>query len=77
MEHLPLDYGVALEQKGQEVEVAFQGKQMTEIMASLNLVQDKLEHLNNTNREDNQMPCSTCGPHPNTQAADFNFDREG
>ena len=44
IEHLPMVYQVALDKKGDEIEVAFQSLPMVEIMFSLNLVTRNLDN---------------------------------
>ena len=69
-EHLPWDYGVDFQHQGDKIEVAFQPVPPADIMAAVKLVHDE------PGAESSAEPCPTFGPHPNTNAADFNFQQE-
>ena len=70
VEHLPWDYGVEFQHQGDNIEVAFQRIPLADIMAKVKLVHDE------PGTKPSAEPCSTFGPHPNTSAADFNFQQE-
>ena len=69
-EHLPWDYGVDFQHQGDKIEVAFQPIPLADIMAAVKLVH------NEPGAEPSAEPCPTFGPHPNTNAADFDFQQE-
>ena len=70
VEHLPWDYGVDFQHHGDKIEVAFQPLQPADIMATLKSVHD------DPSTKPSAEPCPTFGPHPNTSAADFDFQQE-
>ena len=70
VEHLPWDYGVEFQQQGKNIEVAFQPLPPANIMATVKLVHDEPETKPSTE------PHPTFGPHPNTDAADLNLQKE-
>ena len=73
MEHLPWDYGVEFHQEGQKIEMAFQP--LTNIMASIQMFHDELGQMP-SEKEGSKEPHHAFGPCPNTQVADFNFEKE-
>ena len=70
VDHLPWDYGVEFQQQGKNIEVAFQPIPLADIMGIVKLVHDE------SHTKPSTEPCPTFGPHPNTDAADFNFQQE-
>ena len=70
VEHLPWDYGVEFQQQGKNIEVAFQPLPPADIMATVKLVH------NEPDTKPSNEPHPTFGPHPNTHASDFNFQKE-
>ena len=59
----------------QKIEVEFQSIPMAVIMASIQLVHNEPGPMP-SGKEASQDPYPTFGPHPNTQVADFNFEKE-
>ena len=76
VEHLPWDYGVEFHQERQKIEVVFQQRPMADIMPSVQVVHDEPDIMPSEKGEGSQGPNPTFGPHLNTQAADFNFEKE-
>ena len=74
VQHLPWDYGVELHQQGKNREVAFQPLQPTDIMATVEVVHNEPD--TKPSKEANKGPHPTFGPCPNTDAADFDFQKE-
>ena len=74
VEHLPWDYGVEYHQQGKSAEVAFQPLPLADIMAIVKVVHDEPDTKPLT--EIIKEPHPTFGPHPNTEMADFNFQKE-
>ena len=74
VEHLPWDYGVEFHQQGKSIEVAFQPLSPADIMVTVNAVHDKPD--TKPSNEANKEPCPTFGPSPNTDVADFDFQKE-
>ena len=70
VEHLPWDYGVEFQHHGDNIEVAFQPIPLADIMAAVKSVQDE------PGTKPSAEPRPTFGPHPNTSAADFDFQQE-
>ena len=70
VEHLPWDYGVELQHHGDKIEVAFQPLPLADIMATVKSVHDE------PGTKPSTEPHPTFGPHPNTSAADFDFQQE-
>ena len=70
VEHLPWDYGVEFQQQGKNIEVAFQPLPPTDIMATVKLIHNEPDTKPSTE------PYPTFGPCPNTDAANFNFQKE-
>ena len=70
VEHLPWDYGVDFQHQGDKIEVAFQPLPLADIMATVKSVHDE------PGTKPSAEPCPTFGPHPNTSAADFDFQQE-
>ena len=54
----------------------FQPLPMAEIMASVQAVHDEPSKMPPVQKEANQEPHPIFGPCPNTQVADFNFQKE-
>ena len=75
VEHLPWYYGVELCQEENNKEVAFQPLPLTDIMASMKVVQDE-PGQESSKEETSQETCPTLGPCSSTQAADFSFENE-
>ena len=76
VKHLAWDYGIEFHQDGQNIEVAFQPRLMSEIMASVQMVHDEPDHIPSVKGGANQQPHPTFGPCPNTEVDDFNFGKE-
>ena len=74
VEHLSWDYGVELHQEGENIEVAFQPLPLADIMATGKVVHDEPDPL--PSKEANKEPHPTFVLHPNTKAADFDFQKE-
>ena len=74
VEHLPWDYGVEFHQQRKNIKVVFQPLPLADIMTTVNLVHNEPDTKPIT--ENIKEPCPTFGPHPNTEVADFNFQRE-
>ena len=55
--------------------MAFQPLSLADIMASVKVVQDEPDK-ESSKEEASQELHPTFGPHPNTQVADFNFEKE-
>ena len=70
VEHLPWDYGVEFQHQGKNIEVAFQPIPPADIMATVKSVHDEPGTKLSTE------PHPTFGPHPNTDAAHFNFQQD-
>ena len=62
--------GLTFQHQGDKIEVAFQPIPLADIMANV-----KLDH-NEPGAEPSVEPHPTFGSHPNTSAADFNFQQE-
>ena len=73
VEHLPGDYGVEFHQQGKNVEVSFQPLSPADIMATVKAVHNEPDTKPAT--ENVKEPHSTFGPHPNTDATDFDFQK--
>ena len=69
VEYLPWDYGVEFQHLSNNIEVAFQPIPLADIMATVKSVHN--EPGTNPSTE----PHPTFGPHPNTSAADFDFQQ--
>ena len=65
---------VEFHQQGKSIEVAFQPLPLTDIMATVKVVHDEPDTKPPT--ENIKEPCPTFGPLPNTEVADFNFQKE-
>ena len=74
VEHLPWNYGVELQSEGENIEVAFQPLPLAEIMATVKVVHDEPD--TKPLKEANKEPQPKFGPCPNTNAADFDFQKE-
>ena len=74
VKHLPWDYWVELHQEGENIEVEFQPLPPADIMATVKTVHDEPDLI--PSKKANKEPCPTFGPHPNTKAADFDFQKE-
>ena len=74
VEHLPWDYGVEFHQQGNSIEVAFQPITPADIVATVKIVHT--EPVTKPQTEISKEPHPTFGPHPNTNVADFNFQKE-
>ena len=74
VEHLPWDCWVEFHQQGKIIEVAFQPLPLADIMATVNVVHDEPD--TKPSNEANKEPCSTFGLCPNTDVADFDFQKE-
>ena len=70
VEHLPWDFGVEFQHHGDNIEMAFQPIPLADIMATVKSVH------NEPGTKPSAEPCPTFGPHPNTSAADFDFQQE-
>ena len=70
VEHLPWDYGVDFQHQGNKIEVAFQPLPPADIMATVKSVHDE------PGTKPSAEPRPTFGPHPNTSAAEFDFQQE-
>ena len=75
MEHLPWDYGIEFHQEGNKIDVAFQPSPMADIMASAKVVHNEPDWVP-SKEEVSPEPHPIFGPHPNTQATNFNFKKE-
>ena len=58
------------------IEVEFQPIPMAVIMVSMQMVHNKQGQMPSEKEEASQEPYPIFGPHPNTQATDFNFEKE-
>ena len=67
VEHLPGDYWVEFHQQGKNIEVA-------DIMATVNMVHNEPD--TKPSNEANKEPHPIFGPHPNTNVANFDFQKE-
>ena len=74
VEHLPWDYGVELHQEGENIKVAFQPLLLAYIMAKVKVVHNEPDPM--PSKEAHKEPHPTFGPHPYTQVADFDFQKE-
>ena len=74
VEHLPRDYGVELHQQGKNIEVAFQPLPLVDIVATVKAVDNEPD--TKPSKEIIKEPHPTFGPHPNTNMADFDFQKE-
>ena len=74
VEHLPWDYGVEFHQQGKRIEVAFLPLPLVDIISTMNVVHDEPD--TKPSNEANKEPCPTFGPCPNTDAANFDFQKE-
>ena len=74
VEHLPWDYGDAFHQQGKRIEVAYQPLPPADIMATVKVVHNEPETKPPAGNI--KEPHPTFGPHPNTDAADFDFLKE-
>ena len=74
VEHLPWDYGVEFQQQGDNIEVVFQPLPLADIMATGDAVQNEPD--TKPPNENNKEPHPTFGPHPTTNASDFDFQKE-
>ena len=74
VDHLPWDYGVELHQQGKSREVAFQPLPPADIVATVKAVHTEPD--TKPSNESNKEPHPTFEPHPNTKAADFDFQKE-
>ena len=70
VEHLPWDYGVEFQHLGKNIEVAFQPIPLTDIMTTIKSVHDE------PGTKPSAEPHPTFRPHPYTNAADFNFQKQ-
>ena len=75
VEHLPWDYGEEFHQEGNKIEVALQPLSMAAIMASVKVVHNE-PYQAPSKGEASPEPHPTFGSCPNTQAADFDFQKE-
>ena len=74
VEHLPWDYEVELHQQGKNIEVAFQPLPLADIVVTVKVVQDEPD--TKPLKEVNKEPLPKFRPCPNTNAADFDFQKE-
>ena len=74
VQHIPWDYWVELHQKRDKIEVAFQPLLLADIMALVKVVHDEPDQVP-SKEEARQEPYLTFGPHPDTQASDFDFEK--
>ena len=74
VKHLPWDYGVEFQHQGNNIEVAFQPLPLADIMATVKPVHDEPDIKPST--QNIKEPHPTFGPHPNTDVADFDFQKE-
>ena len=76
VEHLPWDYGgeFHISSTGKSIEVAFQPLPLADIMATVNTVHNEPDTKHQTKPTKNLTP--TFGPCPNTDVADFDFQKE-
>ena len=65
---------VELHQEGENIEVAFQPLPLADIMATVKSVHDEPDPM--PSKEANKEPHPSFGLHPNTKAADFDFQKE-
>ena len=70
VDHLPWDYRVEFQHHGDKIEVAFQPLPPADIIARVKSVP------NEPGTKPSTQPRPTFGPHPNTSAADFDFQQE-
>ena len=66
--------GLNNQQKGNNIEVAFQPVPLADIMASVKVVHNEPDQV--PSKEANQEPHPMFGPHSNTQVAEFDFKKE-
>ena len=74
VEHLPWDYGVELHHEGENIEVAFQPLTPGDSLATVETVHDEPD--TKPLKEANKEPHPKFGPCPNTNVADFDFQKE-
>ena len=74
VEHLSWDYGVEFHQQGKNIEVTFQPLPLVDIMATVKAVHNEPDTKPST--ENIKEPHPIFGPHPNTEVADFHFQKE-
>ena len=73
VEHLPWDYGVEFHQQGKSIDVTFQPLPPGDVMAMVKAVHNEQDTKPPT--QNIKEPSPTFGPHPNTDAADFDFQK--
>ena len=74
VECLPWDYGVELHHEDENIELEFQPLPPADIMATVEVVHDEPD--TKALKEANKEPHPKFGPHPNTNVADFDFQKE-
>ena len=75
VQHIPWDYGVELQEGEDKIEVTFQPLPLTDVMVSVKVVHNEPDQAL-SKEETSQEPHPTFGPCPNTQVADFDFERD-
>ena len=74
VEHLPWDYGVEFQQQGNNIEVVVQPLPPADLLATVKLVHNEPDTM--PANEAKKEPHPTFGSCPNTDAADFDFQKE-